>query len=225
VTVAIGFLCSDGVVVCSDRQMTSDAGFKYEKRKLGYMAGIFHGIRFTLISAYAGDPDAAKIMRSLMFEHLGRKIAESRMNGVLSLKAHKALGEIFRTRDSKGLQMLIGIRFESGVMCLFRTSGRKVVEGRMEHVGSGGDTSALRYLCGFLFPQMLNVREAQILGSYVVSISNRYVDGCSGGPDIFTIRSDGSVSRKPDSEACGEKIMEWEKEMGTILRKSLLSRP
>ena len=50
-TIALGFLCPDGMVLCSDRQITVDGGLKYEKRKFWYMTGMFAGVRFTLVSA------------------------------------------------------------------------------------------------------------------------------------------------------------------------------
>lgn len=191
-TIALGFLCPDGIVLCSDRQMTdSGAGLKYQKHKLSSMSGMFAGVHFSLASAYAGDPEAAKVMRTEIRERLGGEIAKSKLVGFQAPKARKALEKIFNNRHTKNLQMLIGIRFQSGELCLFKTSGKRVVEARTEYIGVG-DSSALRYLADFLLPQFIpSIHQAQVLGAYLVSVANEYVDGCSGGPDFHTIAGNG----------------------------------
>ena len=226
-TIALGFLCPDGIVLCADRQMTdSQSGLKYQKRKISYMTGMFAGVRFTLASAYAGDPEAAKIMRTEIRERLGEEIAKSRAIGFQSPMARKALDKIFSNKHAKHLQMLIGIRFYSGEVCLFKISGRKVMDAESEYIGSG-DSSALRYLADVLLvsPRVHNVHEAGVLGAYLVSVANRYVDGCSGGPDVIIIPSaDGTISQSyrvfPNQK---ERFAYCEDQVGQGLRELLFS--
>jgi hypothetical protein len=223
VTIALGFLCPDGIVLCSDRQITdSTAGLKYQKRKLSWMTGTYGGIHFELASAYAGDPESAKIIRTEIAERFGREVSKSKELG-FQPKARKTLERIFNTKNTKYLQMLIGIRFHSGELCLFKTSGKKVVEGRTEYIGSG-DSSALRYLADFLLPTFIStVFEAHVLGSYLVSVANRYVDGCSGGPDIYTIAKDGGRNHLVGEVFLDEKarFQSCEDEAGRALRELL----
>ncbi len=226
-TIALGFLCPDGIVICSDRQMTvSEAGLKYQKCKLGWLSGMFEaGVKFTLASAYAGDPEAVKIMRTEIRERLGKEIAKSNMVGFQAPIARKALEKIFNNKHAKHLQMLIGIRFDSGEMCLFKTSGNKVVDATTEHIGSG-DSSALRYLADILLPPFIqNVSQAHVLGSYLISVANEYVDGCSGGPDFYTLYANGV---KGDSEGGvftnqKERFGYCENEAGRAFRELLFS--
>jgi hypothetical protein len=227
VTIALGFLCPDGIVLCSDRQMTdSAAGLKYQKCKLAWITGLFApGIQLSLVSAYAGDPEAVKIMRTEIRERLGAEIAKSRLVGFQAPKARKALEKIFNNKHAKHLQMLIGIRFQSGEMCLFKTLGKKVVEARTEHIGSG-DSSALRYLVDLLLPPFIpSIHQAQILGAYLVSVANEYVDGCSGGPDFYTIAANGVTGDSgggvfPHQK---ERFQYCEGEAGRALRELLFS--
>ena len=152
---------------------------------------MFAGVRFEFASAYAGDREASKVMRTEIRERLGSEIAKSKLVGFQAPQARKALEKIFNNKNSKHLQTLIGIRFHSGEMCLFKTSGKKVVEARTEYIGTG-DSSALRYLADFLLPNHIgSISEAQVLGAYLVSVANEYVDGCSGGPDFHTIAANG----------------------------------
>ncbi|MGA8270001.1 MAG: hypothetical protein WB919_00455 [Candidatus Sulfotelmatobacter sp.] len=203
----------------------SAAGLKYQKCKLSWMNGMFAGIRFELASAYAGDPEAAKIMRTEIKERFGGEIAKSRVTGFQAPKARKALEKIFSNKNAKHLQMLIGIRFYSGELCLFKTSGKKVLEVTTEYIGSG-DSSALRYLSDFLLPHFIpSIFQAHVLGSYLVSVANEYVDGCSGGPDIYTIAQDGMKNDSSGGVFPNEKArFEYcESEAGRALRELLFS--
>jgi hypothetical protein len=226
VTIALGFLCPDGIVLCSDRQITdSNAGLKYPKRKLSWMTAARAGIQFDLASAYAGDPESAKIIRTEIAERFDMEIAKSKQIGPYAPSARKVLERIFNSKHTKHLQMLIGIRFHSGELCLFRTSGKKVFEARTEYIG-GGDSSALRYLAVFLLPPFIeSIFQAQVLGSYLVSVANQYVDGCSGGPDIYTITKDGVRNDSiggvfPDEKS---RFQHCEDEAGRAMRELLFS--
>jgi len=220
VTVAIGFCCEDGLVMCADRQITSVTGFKSEKRK------IFRATWWDLsiLFSYAGDPDAAHVLFGKIRENFHSEFGKSRARST-AYKARAALEKIFTNRHAKRLETLIGIRFrEDSSFHLFRTSGHKVVEGDMEHIGCG-DSSALRYVSDLLLTGMPAVTEATILGSYVVSVANRYVDGCSGGPDITAINKDGSIGEGTGGPffKTKERFLSCEQQIGKALRELLLS--
>jgi len=203
----------------------SAAGLKYQKCKLWSMTGMFAGIHFSLASAYAGDPEAVKIMRTEIRERLGGEIAKSKLTGFQAPKARKALEQIFNTRPAKNLQMLLGIRFRSGEMCLFKTSGKKVVDARTEYIGTG-DSSALRYLADFVLPSYIeSVSQAHVLGAYLVSVANEYVDGCSGGPDFRTIFANGMTNDSAGGVFLHEKarFQYCESEAGRAFRELLFS--
>jgi hypothetical protein len=171
----------------------------------------------------AGDPEAAKIMRTEIRERIGEEIAKSKLMGFQSPKARKGLEKIFSSKYAKNLQMLIGVRFHSGETCLFKTSGKKVVNAEIEYIG-GGDSSALRYLADFLLPRHIqSISEAQMLGAYLVAVANRYVDGCSGGPDLLTIAEDGMIREWHRGVFTREEILYCEGEAGRGFRELLFS--
>ncbi|MFY9907853.1 MAG: hypothetical protein WAK62_22060, partial [Terriglobales bacterium] len=134
-----------------------------------------------------------------------------------------ALEKIFKNKSSKGLQTLIGIRLRRNFY-LFKTTHHKVVEGFTDWIGSG-DSSALRYLCDFLLQTRLSVQEAHVIGSYIVSVANRYVDGCSGGPDATTIYSDGTIGENSGGPFLNSKarFISCEEQVGKGLRELLFS--
>ena len=99
----------------------------------------------------------------------------------------------------------------------------KVVQGYSEYIGSG-DSSAIRHLSDFLPRDNYTVDEASVLASYLVSVANRYIDGCSGGPDICVLNMQGQISHGtggvfPDQEA---RFRHCEVEIGKELRALLL---
>jgi 20S proteasome alpha/beta subunit len=185
-TIGVGFLCTDGVVLCADRQITGAAGYKFEESKIFWSGGE----PFALIFSYAGDPDAANVM----FHRTATALREgtTKPKTLLQNKLQAVVEEIFDDKTATGLETLVGIVLEHSPPILFKTKNKKVVEGFAECIGSG-DGSALRYLCNFLLKGHTDVKQAQILGSYIVSVANRYVDGCSGGPDVMILNENGTV--------------------------------
>ena len=220
-TIGVGFLCTNGIVLCSDRQITDhSAGFKFEERKIFYHMGP----DLAFVFSYAGEPDAARSLFGKISDGLASGIAKSKA----SSPRNRAIGElekIFRNKDAKGLQTLIGIRFRNSGMYLFKTANHRVVHAIRDYIGVG-DSSALRYLCDFLLPgPPLDINEAGILGAYIVSVASRYVDGCGGGPDITAISKDGTISegtRGPWPNG-RERFARCEEQIGKRLRELLLS--
>lgn len=214
VTIGVGFLCTDGIVLCADRQITDSGGFKYEERK------IFRSLtkEFSLIYSYAGQPDTAKVLFQRLRDAL--KKCDFPQDDVRS-----CVEDIFKDRMSKEVKTLIGIRVKDVGGYFFRTSKTRVVDGEVaEHIGVG-DSSAVRYLCDFLLRSQPSIHDAQIIGSYIVSVANKYVEFCSGGPDITTLwfkgtLQEGSGGVYPNQK---ERFMACEEQIGRALRELLLS--
>jgi len=177
-----------------------------------------------VVFSYAGFPDSADNLFKRIMTDLGSSIAEDQKSVPLRDKAHAALQEIYRDKHTKGLQTLVGIRFADTSCALFKSYGNTIAEGRVEYIGFG-DSSALRYASDMLLGKQLNLDEAHVLASYLVFIANRYVDGCSGGPDYKLIHSDGMTSDGtglpfPNGR---ERFLYCEGQAGSALRELLMS--
>jgi hypothetical protein len=66
--------------------------------------------------------------------------------------------------------------------------------------------------------------EACVLASYFVSVANRYLDKCGGGPELVTLTSDGHIIENnhgvfPEQEM---RFKHCEQEIGKELRALLL---
>jgi hypothetical protein len=220
VTIGVGFRCTNGVLICSDRQITSAAGFKTETRKISRTTSWERWLLFS----YAGEQDASLVMFNKVREGFMDEFTKARSRNEVD-KARAALEKIFTSRHAKLLQTLIAIRLrESGSIYLFRTSDHKVVEGQIEHIG-GGDCSAVRYAADLLLNEPLTINEAGIIGSYLVSIASRYVDGCGGEADIAAIHQDGFIAEGSGGpfQNTSERFSRCEREIGERFKSILLS--
>jgi 20S proteasome alpha/beta subunit len=194
VTIGVGFQCTDGVVLCSDRQMTSDAGYKFHRQKISWSFNEPRELRF--IFAFSGRPAAAAVLIRKVrntFADEYNKLNKKNVYGVRE-KSIGALEKIFRDRNSKEANTLIGISIGKCPPFLLRTQGNKVLEANTEYMGSG-DSSALRFICDTVIKTHLTVEKAKITGAYIISVANRFADGCSGGPDIISLTAGGIIQQ------------------------------
>ncbi len=216
-TIGVGFLCSDGIVLCADRQITGQ-GYKFQQAK------IFSIQRqdYTFVFTYAGDPDAARMMFEKTRDAM-RHVTIDRESAKDAIK--RTLEKIFANKATKGLQTLIGMRTKEEHF-LIKTKEKKVVEGvAAEYIGAG-DSSALRYLCDFLLDQQMSVSEALVLGSYIVSVAGRYVEYCGEDSNHATLYAQGGLVRGsggPWLSYNKERFVRCEEEMGKGLRALLFS--
>ena len=220
-TIGIGFLCNDGVVLCSDRQITGPSGFKYEEGKIFSSQARDH----QLIFSYAGVPDAAKVVFQGVTNSIPAIVSES--NILSYIETSKAiLAKAYGCKQSKGLQSFIGLRVKGFPPFLLKTYNDTIVEAFAGESIGVGDSSALRYLSQFLIPNdALSVADAQVLASYLVFVANRYIDGCSGGPDHRTINMDGSLTSGTGGIFPNEKdrFSHCEDQIGKAFRDMLFS--
>lgn len=221
-TVGVGFLCSDGVVLCADRQVTSTSGFKHEARKIS----AHHNQSYTAIFTYAGIEDEGEIMFRKVYEAIDRGGLSDYSHLTVRPILERVFKDGFESDYTQGFESLIGFNFRRNPSWLFKTWDRRVVDGGAEYIGCG-DSSALRYLCDFLLTgRMMNIDQASVLGSYyIASVANRYVDSCSGGPDRAVIHPNGSLSEGaggpfPNTR---ERFFHCEEQIGNALREMLLS--
>jgi 20S proteasome alpha/beta subunit len=228
-TVGVGFQCSNGVVLCSDRQVTLENSYKFETRKILHA---MEGLEWKIIYSYAGIADEGEVMFRRICESF-RETFACVEGEVAKDKFRKILEAVYRegyeSDYTPPFQTLIGFAYKDESAHLFRTSDRSVVDGTYEIIGVG-DTSALRFLCEFLFDpeRLMIVDEALVLGCYVIHVANRFVGKCGGGPDHAMIPSGGSFL----SHGYGGPfffsaldIIRFERKAGEELRNLLLSVP
>lgn len=204
VTIALGFNCVDGVVLCADRQMTATGWHKYNESKMYAISGFGEQPTYTVMLTYAGSPHVMKAMH--------QKIADTATDdthfvSIGSLKGllEGCLSEMTR-EDVETTNFLCGFCRKGGTLGLLRTNGYQVYEvGGYDCIGVG-DSSLLRFLSKLLVSSPMRAWPAVAVGDYMVKQAKEFIDGCGGPTDIYILRGDGKCA--PPSSGWTEKKSE-----------------
>jgi 20S proteasome alpha/beta subunit len=218
-TIGVGFQCNDGVVLGADKQLTCSGYHKYSTNKI--YSSNSDSCRFVM--SFSGLSDTADVA----FRRVRKALHAMKVPpGVLPIETIiETLEQVYSrmTFDEELFQTLIGVWTPFFMPMLFKTSNKKVAEGYSEFIGTG-DSSVIHYLDSLLPRDAYSTNEATVLASYFVSIANRYIDGCGGGPDICVMDLNGAISHGsggvfPNQDA---RFRHCESEIGREFREILL---
>jgi 20S proteasome alpha/beta subunit len=214
VTIALGMKCMDGVLVAADRQITKEGGLKYQQDKILVGGTVVSSFTMDFALAYAGSPDLAKgLLNKVGMATL--KVCEG--NVFTPSTVQSAIEDVLTIKETRDLETIIIFGGPNISPFMLRTRETRVVFGTMEYIGAG-DSSVLRYLADLIkFP--LALERAKIVGAYLISVANRYIDGCGFGPDVAFIGMDGEVKRadKAEIDSYAEEFAELEKALTNTL--------
>jgi hypothetical protein len=215
VTIGLGFQCADGVVLCSDRQISKTGGLKFTEQKISH-AIVRGAVDADIAMTYGGDRDIAKnlfreITQSLPLELNKRKetFPQDRIIGFLR--------DAVPRKDSKYVEMLVAFSSPQFPPTLFVIRGSQVLQGIREYIGVG-DSSVIRYISE-LISRPLSANQAVTAGIYMVSLANRFVEGCSDGPDALYMRSYGKFALI-EKGRYDPWLKEIDGDLGEVLRKN-----
>lgn len=194
VTIGVGFLCLNGIVICADNQITWPGSHKYYKCKIYPHNTPDWGAVFT----FAGNPN--------LMESFDGKFRDA-MQIVTAPFTTRRIQEVIETllslmdtvdSDPDGLHMLCGIATPNTGMRLLKTERKVVSEVRgYDYVGVG-DSSILRYL-GQLITESYagyTTQQAFALATYLVLKAKTHVEGCGGDTDAMILRPNGHIEPK-----------------------------
>lgn len=190
-TIGIGFLCDDGIVLCSDTQVTWERFHKYYEHKIQTHSGDGWLVSYT----YSGNPSVMRMFDGKFHDAIARfappldaPTIQNLIETVLSLLD-------VLDNEPNALCMLCGIVISGKEMRLVHTEGKVVSTVDRHHFIGAGDSSVLRYLVptltqksdGWVAWQAVNV------GVYLTLQAKRYVDGCGGDTDVMILKRNGHV--------------------------------
>jgi len=186
-TMAVGFVCEDGVVIAADRQLTSP-NFTYPECKLGG----HKWVKGRSIWAYSGNADTAKRLAEELWKDdcFGQfsKVSEwSDISERLQLALKKCLAK------KEGFQTLFAAWTEGAKLpYLFLTNGINVIGVQKCDVIGTADSPLTRFLRGvFLsFPSYPTIQQAINWAIYFI-LQTKIYDGqfVGGGTDVWSIDS------------------------------------
>lgn len=191
VTIGIGFNCVNGIVLCSDTQITWQGSHKAYRRKIY----THRGDAWTAAFSFAGLAD---VMESFD-EKFDSAMSDIRPPCTVEKIQQGLEGVLLRmdVLDNEGvnrLHMVGGIAVPGDRWKLIGTD-QKIVRKIDDYGYVGcGDTSLLRFL-GPMFCESSDytVRQATMLGVYLIMKARTHVDGCGGDTEGIVIRPSGAI--------------------------------
>jgi 20S proteasome alpha/beta subunit len=209
VTIAAGFCCTNGIVLCADRQFTTSGLYKYHDKKIITETGDAWSATF----AFSGSPVFADEIRQKVVVVLNQKHADEIRAPYVQEVLDDVLTSTSRLYISGEieLQLLVGLAvlFESPELLHFDGRALRIVENGCAYVG-GGETSIVRYLSDLLYSPSLSTAEASSLAAYLVKKTEQYVDGVGGPIDVVVLNSFGECEWLPEA-TINERITRIEK--------------
>jgi hypothetical protein len=191
VTIAVGCLCGDGLILGADTQLTSVGYHKSYGRKID---AIDNDGGVDACIAYAGSP----VFASDFTDSLQEKLYELGDSADIADARNMVIGVLSRyvESDVHNNNLLIGVRIRD-MVALMRTSGYSVSLQSADQpafVGAG-DSSALALIlplvskCG-----TDNMQHGAVMAMLLIEVAKKYVDGCGGDTDILMVPSVGEIT-------------------------------
>lgn len=191
-TAVVGLRCSDGIVICADRQVSSPDYHKYYERKISVECGSGWGVIF----AYAGLPQLAKEAKEKMAKTL-EDIEIGYVEGNVSPEkvqeiADDILTDMGRHYADLNLQMLMAVSTIQTLMSnsldmfLFDGHGLHRAEG-FSYLGLA-DSSLIRFIADAVYSPSISTKLGTRLGIYMIEKAKHYLDHCGGATDVMVIK-------------------------------------
>ena len=199
-TIGLGIMCSDGIVLAVDNQYSQDP-IKYRGKKLFPLK---QGSNYTILAAAANNADSAKrgieIIEShlLVFEHRPATMDEIKSWIETSLKKlfveYIDLAKSKKERDALHCDFLFAIWVQGEGLRLFRSNRNIFLEEETQtSIGTGQYFS--RYLHELLVGPYITGRptanEAVCIAAYIVNAAKDYVQGIGKESIISVLHADG----------------------------------
>jgi 20S proteasome alpha/beta subunit len=199
VTIAAGFRCRNGVVLCADSRITVPNISKYEEPKIATLLGIAKAAFYT----FEGDVGFSK----MAIEMLAEKMHEAEVDGRSMVKAlrqevlqiHKDYSNLHSGKECLYLSLLLAIQTGEDKIDLFRVEGPRVIKaGDTVFIGCGGIVASSAV--SLLYDREMCVLEAARMAAMALLQAKTHVDGCGGRSEVVRIFSNGSNSRMEANE-------------------------
>jgi hypothetical protein len=198
-TIAAGFQCTDGIVLCADTQETHRQILKVRIAKITRKPEIdYPGCDRKVLFSGAGD--GAFIDKLIHRAWKAAQQADADIDSVAlaiedSIKAtHQEYGQIYQPGYLPEVQLIYGLWVRGYPTRLF-SSVQATVNPVESHECVGIGEVLARYIADRMFVQStMPIRTAKILSIYLLEAAKEYVDGCGGGSVIEALHADGTTS-------------------------------
>lgn len=200
VTIAAGFVCRDGVVICADTQETYGNLLKISVPKITIRPGARVPGQPRMVMAGAGDGPFIDKLADEAWKNVTRA-------GVTELDAvadaietaikntYEEFGRIYQAGAMPTAELIYGVVGSTRLPSLFRASG-PVVNSIPTYASIGVGLYMADYIADRMgHASMMDSGWAELLGIYLLQQAKDYIDGCGGESHVVTLHGNGTVTR------------------------------
>ena len=221
-TVAAGYLCHEGAILCADTQETIPGYVKTSTEKIT----VFDGSAYTV--AFAGSGNNAVQIDMVIQEICDELQDEEPPSSLVGFKVllHKVLDRLlpqpYYPKDVSDVELLLAVR-ENNHTHLFSVYDNVFSEKKdFECIGSGVVTG--RSMFQRYYRRSHTLFESYIVAAYVLHHAKRWVDGCGGKSDIFLLPDSSKTVTRLGSEEV-EKLESYFDDLDAALLPLLTACP
>lgn len=196
VTIAAGFECTDGIVLCSDSELTYSDWLRLQGSKMQ----VFAGTNLSGIMTGAGSWDYVLMALEKISMLIGTRLRNNvpvtwfdiqRIVEAVVLEIYSRHIHFYPSDPKPGFSLLLGI-WSGQQPVLIRTDDTAVVHDHgFQAVGAGFILA--RHLADTLYSSDMSIREGYFLAIYILRLAKKYVPGCGGQTSILGIDAAGKT--------------------------------
>jgi hypothetical protein len=226
VTIAAGFRCNEGIVLCADTQETISG---YIKGYSGKIVTHFFGAGHVSIAG-SGTTDYIKMANDKLVENLSglndfKSIKDQVENNLITFfDVHLSRWAGFPDNERPNIELLLAISAYSGGFGLFHWSGTAFHQTHGKAIGAGIllANSMMQEYCG----GNLTLGELTNLAIFVLHKVKNNVDACGGNTHMVLIKKDGEFGYVDDKflKKVEARVQKLEAASIKRLRKSISSK-
>lgn len=222
-TIAAGFLCPDGIVVCADREVATDAD-KYEESKIFTLHPDSIDINPQIVFAGSGWHDFVKMTVDKIREQVFGLTEPQDINRAIEkviLEVHRKHIRWYPSNPKPYFSLVLAIRYAADDMALFNTSGTSMIRVPEWSCIGTGDTLA-SYLSRALTPDELPTDEAAFVAAQIIDQVKKNVPGCGGQfSEVVILPKRGALRRLRPLQLL--QVEYRTRDVGSVLKPLLLS--
>jgi hypothetical protein len=194
-TLAAGFPCRGGIILCADSEMTHDGTLKIPGNKI--LTHQYEGTSLAITGA--GDWDYVE----LAFQKIKRKMEEPSQIDVTASDMQdlieETITEIYQNNitmatDDVAFAIIAATRTpEDEKLTIFRSDQNPVVLQSTGFECCGSGAVLARYLADIFYGPDISTEQGIFLSTYILRLAKKYITGVGGRSDILRLTPDGEM--------------------------------
>jgi hypothetical protein len=222
-TIAAGFMCNEGIVLCADSQTTISGYIKNFSGKMGLIVTP----SWTMVVTGAGTDDYIRAAS----QRLTRGLSDEKDYMVVRTQLEERLLEFFQQQmvpwaafpleERPSVELLVGLSMKDGPFGLFHSSGTSFTNVSDKAVGAG--VLLANSLIGELTWQVTKLDKLKIIAAYIVAKVKEQVDTCGGFTSMTLLRPGGdwAIIESYEVEMLEKEMSEIDEKQTTTLKAEL----